>query len=546
MGLLSWVSRKARRGVGPVKPVGARTSVQQRLRARFDAAQNTPENRRHWANADLLASEAAADPGTRAILRSRGRYEQHNNPYTDGMVQTLASDCIGRGAGLQMQTGTDAIDSLIEQEFALWAKKVKLAARLRLAIETRAAGGEMFLLLTHNPKLDMPVKLDLRPLEGDQVHTPELPLMQAGGRRANEYTDGIEFDAWGNPTFYHVLQQHPGDTRFLTTPTEYERVPAEDVIHFFKIRRPGQRRGIPQITSALSLSADRRGFRNSVLQAARKAAELGAILLETEAPADVDPGNGPEPFETMELESGMMTTLPEGAKASQMQPAQPSTTYGEFDDRLINEGSRGILMPFNVAAGNSSKYNYASGRLDHQVYDRILDIDHQDVELDALDKILQRWLMEAMLVPGYLPYATRYRVGGVTASRIPHTWLWGNRGHVDPTKDSNAQQTRLVSLTTTLEDEWAKDGRDPEQMWKKLEAQTERLKKLGLTIGQAAAMANPNAATTQPTDKPDPEDVDPEDDPEEVDAASARANGTVHANGVNGHGRNGVMRAGLM
>ena len=47
---------------------------------------------------------------------------------------------------------------------------------------------------------------------------------------------------------------------------------------------------------------------------------------------------------------------------------KPSTTYAEFKKELLNEIARCLNMPFNVAAGNSSGYNYASGRLDHQTY----------------------------------------------------------------------------------------------------------------------------------------------------------------------------------
>jgi len=34
------------------------------VRAKFDAAQTTPDNRRHWANADLLSADASASPAT--------------------------------------------------------------------------------------------------------------------------------------------------------------------------------------------------------------------------------------------------------------------------------------------------------------------------------------------------------------------------------------------------------------------------------------------------------------------------------------------------
>ena len=41
------------------------------VRARFDAAQTTPDNRKHWSNADALAADAAANPEVRRTLRIR-------------------------------------------------------------------------------------------------------------------------------------------------------------------------------------------------------------------------------------------------------------------------------------------------------------------------------------------------------------------------------------------------------------------------------------------------------------------------------------------
>jgi len=67
------------------------------VRAKFDSAQTTADNRRHWANADGLSADAAASPGVRRILRNRARYEVANNSYARGIVLTLANDVIGKG-----------------------------------------------------------------------------------------------------------------------------------------------------------------------------------------------------------------------------------------------------------------------------------------------------------------------------------------------------------------------------------------------------------------------------------------------------------------
>ena len=72
------------------------------LRARYDAAQTTDANRRHWAGADGLSADAANTAEVRRILRNRARYEVANNAYARGIVLTLANDVIGTGPRLQM------------------------------------------------------------------------------------------------------------------------------------------------------------------------------------------------------------------------------------------------------------------------------------------------------------------------------------------------------------------------------------------------------------------------------------------------------------
>jgi len=49
------------------------------VRARYDAAVTTNENRRHWRGADGLSANAANSPDIRRILRNRARYEIANN-----------------------------------------------------------------------------------------------------------------------------------------------------------------------------------------------------------------------------------------------------------------------------------------------------------------------------------------------------------------------------------------------------------------------------------------------------------------------------------
>jgi len=172
--------------------------------------------------------------------------------------------------------------------------------------------------------------------------------------------DGIVFDEFGNATAYYVLRQHPGDN---TVPRsggiEFDVMPVESVIHLFRAERPGQSRGIPEITPALPLFAMLRRYTLAVLGAAEQAA-LPSGVIYTDAAADAE-SSQVEPMDTVEMDRGTWMTMPFGWKISQVKAEQPTTVYGDFKHEVINEIARCLNMPFNIAAGNSSGYKYTTG-----------------------------------------------------------------------------------------------------------------------------------------------------------------------------------------
>jgi hypothetical protein len=87
--------------------------------------------------------------------------------------------------------------------------------------------------------------------------------------------------------------------------------------------------------------------------------------------------------------------------------------------------------PFNVAAGNSSGYNYASGRLDHQTYFKSIRVDQDHFSLVVLDRILRSWLDEAILISEFLPIWMRT----VAFRDFLHQWFWDGQEHVEPAKE---------------------------------------------------------------------------------------------------------------
>jgi len=457
------------------KPIRQSGRTLRLVRARYDAAAISDDNRRHWANADGLSANAANSPEVRRVLRNRARYEVANNSYARGIVLTLAHDVVGTGPRLQLHATDLEASNRIEREFARWSQAVALAEKLRTMRMARAEDGEAFAILTSNPRLPTRVKLDLRLVEADQVTTPDLsPRWNA--------VDGIVFDEAGNPVEYHVLKQHPGDSRFgLASGVEYERLPAEAVIHWFRCDRPGQARGVPDIMPALPLFAQLRRFTLAVLAAAETAADFAGILY-TDAPANGE-ADAAEPFEPIELEKRALLTMPGGWKMSQMEAEQPATTYAEFKREILNEIARCLNMPANVARTDSSGYNYASGRLDHQTYFKAIRVEQSHLERVVLDTLLSAWLDEAALIPGLLPAGT-----GPIAS-WEHQWFWDGHEHVDPAKEATAQAARLASHTTTLAEEYARRGLDWEEQLRQRAKEIALIQELGISAPAPSAPA---------------------------------------------------------
>lgn len=451
------------------------------VRGKYDAAATTEENRRHWSSADLLSADAANSPQVRRILRARSRYEVANNSYARGIVLTLANDCIGTGPRLQMLTPDATANRTIETEFSRWAEAARLPEKLRTMRMSKSQDGEGFGMLVANPQLDSPVKLDMRLVEADQVATPQ----QGIDPRARA-TDGIVFDVWGNPIEYHVLKSHPGSG---IGSVGFDPIPASAMVHYFRADRPGQSRGIPEITPALPLFAQLRRYTLAVIAAAETAADFAAVLY-TDAPANGESADV-EPMDLVELERRMATVLPGGWKLGQVAAEQPATTYGEFKREILNEIARCLNMPFNVAAGNSSGYNYSSGRLDHQTYFKAIRVDQAQIGAVILDRVLKAWLDEAILISDLLPLWLR------TASfrELPHQWFWDGMEHVDPAKEATAQATRLSSHTTTLAYEYARQGRDWEAELRQRAKEVALMNELGLSPSTPAnSSSSPESA----------------------------------------------------
>ena len=467
----------------------AETALRTMVRARYDAAQTTSLNQRHWSMADYYSADAALSPDIRRRLRARARYELGNNSYAAGMASTWANDLVGTGPRLQLDLGPEVDPSAVRRvELAVydWMVNVDLARKLRIAKIAKFCDGEAFGVLTSNRRLPG-VQLDVKLVEADQIVDPQ------GAPNPGE-VDGLRFDLDGNVTDYWITRHHPGSLRpGWTLDGRWES--ADSVLHWFHATRPGQHRGVGEIVPALELFAMLRRYTLAVVTAAETAADFAAILKTTTPPEGMGTA-AIESWETMPIVRGMMMSAPEGWEPYQLKPEQPTGTYDSFVRRILNEIARAVNMPYIVAAMDSSSANYSSMRGDYLVYRKHQATERGDLERVVLDPLLNKWLDEAALVPGLIPN------GLPPVAEWNWSWTWDGHEHVDPTKESEAEAMQLETNTATLAEICSKRGKD----WRVVLRQRAVEKQLERELGLRA----------ETTDEPMVEDEDSvEDDVED-------------------------------
>lgn len=463
---VSWFHAKTERGSdGPMS-----------LR-RWEAAKTSRLNKAHWTpvtgqtiNQDLVSYLET--------LRTRAEFEASNNPDVEGIINTHIVDVIGEtGPALQVLSKKSTYNAKLEQLWRDWWAMPDINGELAgvdlLQQWWRSLWtcGEFLGQILYDKKSKDAVRLRLYSLSPHRLGTPPQFAGDA------DVLLGVRRNKTGKPLAYSIdnsVEQLLGGQWF----TDYEEIPAADIIHGFRILEPGQVRGIPWLATGLPVAADLRDYDNQVMDAARAAADHGVLLKTNHQDAPFLKVN-----ESTEIERRTMRTLPPGWEAQQMTPQQPTTKYVEFHDERLRSLGRPISMPLMMIKLDSRKHNYSSARFDAQVYQRG-------------NAVLQGWLARRVLNRLVDLVAVEPRVAGKLPKRpdsVIYQWNWPKPPHVDPSKEAKAATERLNNGSSSLRDECQALGHDWEEMIVQRQREAEALEAAGLP----AAGVRPQGAKTR-------------------------------------------------
>ncbi|WP_049098133.1 phage portal protein, partial [Burkholderia cepacia] len=189
------------------------------------------------------------------LLRSRARDAIRNDPWAKTAIARLVSNTIGNGIQAHPKHPNAAVRKMQKQ---LWEDSCEeidadelfdMAGVQTLAARAFFSDGEVLVRRQfRSPSDGLAVPMQIRLLEGDLLPMEKNEVVPGGG----EIVNGVEFNADGRRVAYHLLQRHPGEYgRVSTANMQTVRVPADEIAHVFLALRPGQVRGVPELSTVL-------------------------------------------------------------------------------------------------------------------------------------------------------------------------------------------------------------------------------------------------------------------------------------------------------
>ncbi len=300
-------------------------------------------------------SELLADLG---LLRDRARALVRNNGWAKGIIRGLTTHVFGTGFQPAFGDGDPR-----EEVWRQWAEapicdhegKRTLRALLGEVVFNRFLSGEILLV---RRRLAAPIRwrghklppLQIQVLEADYIDDRKNePSMDGGGR----IVQGIEQDREGRVVAYWLYENHPGD------PTTFNwvsrRVPASEVIHYYRRERAQQLRGEPQLAPAIAILWElQEATRNHLIR--QKIAAAWAVFRRVANADLLDPADAAARGEVIdsavqEVIPGALLTLVNGEDVSAPNPPEVGD-FAPYTKLILLAIAKACDVPYELATGD--------------------------------------------------------------------------------------------------------------------------------------------------------------------------------------------------
>lgn len=412
--------------------------------------------------------------GAIGIVRDRARDLARNDAYARRAIDLIQTNVVGTGIQPQLDGETE-----IERVWKLWAGSTECDADgqhdiyglQRLAMRAVAESGEVLVRIRpRRPGDRLTVPMQLQVLEADHLATEKDGPADKEGHR---WVQGIEIDAVGRRTGFWLHRTHPGDDRRIDVEGPVF-VPAESVLHIYRMDRPGQMRGVPWAAPVVIRSRELKDYEDAQLLRQKLAAcYVGFITRPVEEldPSDVSDtdGGGEGELGVDRFDPGMIMELAPGQDVTLSQPPGVQG-YDEFVTRQLRAIAVGFGVSYEALTGDYSRTNFSSGRMGHLEFHRNLDVWQHGIMVSQFCRpVWQAFQMFAMLA-GY---------------QVPDDrpeWTTPRRDMIDPTKEVAADIQAVRAGFMTLGDVVRSRGGTLEDVLTRRAVEVALAEGLGLTL----------------------------------------------------------------
>jgi len=456
--------------------LGLRRHLQRQMLTRAYAAALPGDT---WRPKRAGASANTEHMASAAILRAKSRSLIENVDFIAAGMNARVSYTVGTGI---VPTWRGRHGDLLA---TLWAQWVQVAdadgSRTYYGIQAEAvramdADGEVLIRIRGRRREDgLPVPMQLQLLEIEYLDTTRS---QASG--ANTIVNGIEYDYLGRVVAYWLWSQHPGDviSTARARGLQSNRVPAQEIIHLRHTGRPGQGRGFPRLSPAITRTRDLQLLEEAELARKNLEARLSVLvsgdlsqLASPPAQAQFGSASNTRDAQSLgELASGGITELPPGMAAPTViepKAAPGFVDYCGYNIRLICAGAG---FTYEQATGDWSGASWSSGRM------RMLDF-RREIEqlqwLTVVPTLCERVCSE---------FAAYAALGGSIVGRPAYTvehstpkWDYAN-----PQQEVDADLSEVAGGLSSLSEKIRRRGYDPVKVYDELEQDIKQLQARGI------------------------------------------------------------------
>lgn len=463
---------------------------------RYRKAKHKQNGKRAFAGAkggrlvDFMAGAKSADEEIRydiRRLRDRCRDLARNNDYAKRFISIMKTNVIGE-MGIQLQADAkervrgeivedDNANDIIESEWAEWSEvgnctvdgKLSFLDCQDLIVESLAVEGEVLIQLVKNG--NYPWGFALKFLDNDMLDEQYNEKLSNG----NEIRMGVEVNSDDKPVAYWLWDYNPNDA-LVQNPSHRKRrrVPADQILHFFRIGRAGQNRGIPPMAAAILDLKHLDGYVESELVAARVASAKMAFITSEKGDQYEGEDNEDEYTPLSSAEPGHFEQLPEGMSITPFDLQHPTSQFPAFIKQILRGIASGTGVSYANLSNDLESVNYSSIRQGALEERNFFKKEQRFLIQHFFQRVYRTWLLMAMTT-GKVPLPVRK-----FDKFAKPKWLPRGFGYIDPLKEVQSYKIAVENGFMTLQDVANIQGKDVKTIFEAMKKEKQLAEKFGI------------------------------------------------------------------